>query len=562
MKRVLSLLLAVLLVLTLPVAVCGAREQQVQAVHDATGAYLAGLGTPVAGGLGGEWMALGLARSGQPVADSYYDSVVAYVQEHMDENGRLHATKSSVNCRFIVALTALGRDVTDVGGYDLLSGLNDLNYIKKVGVTGVIWTLIAFDCGDYRLPSGLDRQTLVDEILNWRTSSGGWANAGDVADPDVTAMALQALAPYRQENAAVAAAVDQALVVLSAMQDSTGNFPSQYGSSSESIAQIIVALSALGIDSDTDPRFVKDGVSALDGLLSYAFDGGGFRHILSGGRDGMATEQGYYALTAYLRMKAGKTSLYDMSDLRQADAPQQPDEPQQPDVPQQPDQTREQSSFLWAGAVLAAAAVAAALTLIFRKKLGRRRAANMLMVVVILAVAVVGIGLTLQLRQESQSGLGSLFQITPIPGDRLVSDEGTENLCTIAIYCRTVLDNVQRLEEAKVPYVPVDGVILSPVTVEFTPGETVFQVLQRVCQAAEIPLEYSWTPLYDSYYLEGINHLYEYDCGTESGWMYQVNGIYPNYGCSAYTVKAGDVIVWNYTCVGLGADLGAEKMEG
>ncbi len=560
MKRVLSLMLILLLVLTLPVTAHGAQEDELWAVYNATGDYLAGLGTPAAGGLGGEWLVLGFARSGRPVADGYYDSVVAYVQEHMDENSRLHATKSSVNCRFIVALTALGRDVTDVGGYDLLAGLNDLNYIKKVGVTGVIWTLIAFDCGNYQMPAGIDRQMLVDEILNWRTSSGGWANAGDVADPDVTAMALQALAPYKEENAAVGAAVEEALAVLSAMQDSTGNFPSQYGSSSESVSQVIVALSALGIDGHTDPRFVKDGVSALDGLLCYAFDGGGFRHILSGDRDGMATEQGYYALTAYLRMLEGKTSLYDMSDMRSTYEPQQPDEPQLPDEPQQSDEPKQ--SFLWVGGVLAVAAAAVALALIFRKKLGKRRAANVLMVVVILAVAVVGIGLTLQLRQEDQTGLGSLYQITPIPGDRLVTDADTENLCTIAVYCHTVLDNVERLEPAKVPYVPADGVILSPITVEFTPGETVFQVLQRVCQAADVPLEYSWTPMYDSYYLEGINHLYEYDCGVESGWMYQVNGIFPNYGCSSYTVEAGDVIVWHYTCTGLGADLGAEKMEG
>ena len=88
-----------------------------------------------------------------------------------------------------------------------------------------------------------------------------------------------------------------------------------------------------------------------------------------------------------------------------------------------------------------------------------------------------------------------------------------------------------------------------------------FDVLQRVCEASELQLEYSWTPLYDSYYVEGINHLYEFDCGFESGWMYKVNGWFPNYGCSAYELQGGEEIVWYYTCKGLGTDVGAERME-
>ena len=111
------------------------------------------------------------------------------------------------------------------------------------------------------------------------------------------------------------------------------------------------------------------------------------------------------------------------------------------------------------------------------------------------------------------------------------------------------------LDPEKVPYVPEDGWILSA-TVEFTEGETVFDILKRACDAYGVQLEYSWTPMYDSYYVEGINHIYEFDCGFESGWMYKVNGWFPNYGCSAYTVKDGDNIGWRYTCKGLGADVG------
>lgn len=134
--------------------------------------------------------------------------------------------------------------------------------------------------------------------------------------------------------------------------------------------------------------------------------------------------------------------------------------------------------------------------------------------------------------------------------------------CKITIRCDTILNNMGNLEPGKAEFVPEDGVILYPVTVEFESGETVFDVLKRVCDIAGIQLEYSWTPLYDSYYVEGINHLYEFDCGEQSGWMYKVNGWFPNYGCSSYTLKDGDVIVWAYTCQGLGTDVGAPEWTG
>lgn len=553
MKRVFSILLVLCLLATLPVSAFAAEEDTIREAFETTGDYMASLGDPSAGSTGGEWMALGFARSGREVPESYYDSVVTYVDEHIDENGRLHATKCTTNCRFIVALTAIDKDPTNVGGHNLLSGLNDMGYIRKVGVSGVIWTLIAFDCGGYEMPDGIDRETLVQTILDYETSNGGWANSGDTPDPDVTCMAIQALAPYREEYPEVQAALDTAVQILSEMQDSTGNFPSQYGASSESISQVIVALTTLGIDPNTDERFVKDGVSAIDGLLSYYVEGGGFKHILSGKIDGMATEQGYYALAAYFRLLEGKTPLYDMTDGFTVT-------PQEPAAQEQPTQDHD---MVWLWVVLGVGAVLLFLCFALKKKLGKKKFSNALMVVVILLVAALGIGFAIQMGVfNNGSELGGEFKTTTIPDNRLVTSEDTENTCTITIRCDTVLDNRNLLEEAKVPYVPADGVILPEVTVEFTPGESVFDVLQRVCEAADIPLEYSWTPLYDSYYLEGICHLYEFDCGAESGWMYQVNGSFPNYGCSSYEVQPGDKIEWLYSCIGLGADLGADVMEG
>ena len=127
--------------------------------------------------------------------------------------------------------------------------------------------------------------------------------------------------------------------------------------------------------------------------------------------------------------------------------------------------------------------------------------------------------------------------------------------CTISISCATILDHLDELDPEKVELVPEDGWILAPVTVEFTAGQNVFDVLLATVKANAIHMEYQNTPMYETAYIEGIGNLYEFDCGALSGWMYRVNGWFPNYGCSRYAVQAGDVIEWMYTC-DLGSDVG------
>ena len=290
-----------------------------------TGEYMEKLGTPSVGAIGGEWMVIGLARSGRtvPGVEDYYQKAVEYVQQSIDpDTGRLHKAKSTDNSRMILALTAIGKDVTNVGGYNLLAGLSDLEFVKYQGNNGPIWALLALDSGNYPVPSGgtTTRQALIDEILSVQTSDGGWAISGDRADSDMTGMALTALAPYYKKDPTVKQAIDKAIARLSEMQDDDGGFSTTYGdgkyiATSESTAQVLTALSALGIDADTDSRFVKNGSSVVDALLRYYVKGGGFKHVMDGEIDGMGTEQAYYALTAYYRFLSGKTNLYDMTDI-------------------------------------------------------------------------------------------------------------------------------------------------------------------------------------------------------------------------------------------------------
>ena len=137
----------------------------------------------------------------------------------------------------------------------------------------------------------------------------------------------------------------------------------------------------------------------------------------------------------------------------------------------------------------------------------------------------------------------------------------TAYTCTLSISCSTILNNMDLCDPAKVDLVPADGWILQPITVTFYEGESVFNVLQRVCKQQKIHMEFENTPIYNSAYIEGIHNLYEFDVGELSGWMYKVNGWFPNYGCSRYALKNGDVINWVYTC-DLGNDVGGSYAVG
>ncbi len=317
------------------------QSERLEKIYKTTGDYIAALGTPTVNSTGGEWMVIGLARSGRTVPAGYYDNVVEYVKAMADANERLHRAKVTDNARVILALTAIGKDVTNVGGHNLLKGLDNMAYVQKQGINGPIFTLIALDSHNYPTMGDVTREKLIQVILDAQLPGGGWNLSGENADTDMTAMAIQALAPYYKTNETVKAAVDKALEALSALQRSDGGFGSWGTVNSESCAQVIVALTALGIDPATDSRFVKNGSTVLGALAGFYVDGGGFKHTADGERNGMATEQSYYALAAYFRFANAQTSLYDMSDVTiqtGGNTPADPDDPGKTD-PSDPGKT-------------------------------------------------------------------------------------------------------------------------------------------------------------------------------------------------------------------------------
>ena len=309
---------------------------------------------------GSEWLVIALARSGRDVPDSYYDSVVKAVQS---AKGQLSDKKSTEYARTILALTAIGKDPADVGGYDLLAGLADMDDVTYQGINGAIFALLALDSGKYDVPAAAEggtqttRDGLVAYILAQQLSDGGWALSGTSADPDVTAMALQALAPYRTGDETVDAAVDKGVQLLSDMQLADGGYSSWGTLNSESCAQVLIALATLGIDPVSDSRFVKNGLTVLDALLAYAVSGG-FRHTVDGEADAIATEQALCALTAYARLLDGKTALYDMTDVLGGRMPDDADN----DTNEQPAKTTPVVMWIVLGAAAVAGSGALALT--------------------------------------------------------------------------------------------------------------------------------------------------------------------------------------------------------
>lgn len=309
--RYVALLLA-LLIPVLSLAGCaGSQNLSPETLAEQTAAFLL-KADPSADS---DWTAFGLARwngaAGQEWLTDYYTAAEARVT---DCQGVLHERKYTEYSRLILALTALGKNPANVAGYDLLLPLADFDQTVFQGVNGAVVALLALDSGSYEIPENAEattqatRELYLDYILNAQLPNGGWALAGGEPEIDLTAMALQALAGYRDREDADQA-IEKALVILSQRQNAQGGYTAYGVESSEAISQTIIALAALDIPLE-DPRFVKDGSTLLDALLRFRQKDGGFSHLLGGKTDRLATEQALCALVALVRMEKGSSALY------------------------------------------------------------------------------------------------------------------------------------------------------------------------------------------------------------------------------------------------------------
>ena len=532
--------------------------------------------TPQVGSVSGEWAVLGLARGNASVTNSYYDGyydrVVAYVKENINSNEQLDSNKSTENSRIILALTAIGEDPTSVGGHNLLTALNDLTFVKKQGSNGPIWALLAVDSGNYEYTK---RSQLIEAILADRTEDGGWTYGEGGADADMTAMAIQALAPYNDdEHPAVKSAISTALNLLSGMQNDDGGFSSMGYRNCESSAQVVVALSALRLDANTDSRFVKNGYSVLDNLLSYEQEDGSFWHLLDGsqGVNQMSAEQGTYALVAYDRHVKGKHSLYDMTDVvKREDASAQEvidminrigtvdefsydyiaDARNAYDKLSAEDRAKVTNYKTLTDAEKAYSEIlkqkqADQYKLLKEhydqllndstKKYGTAAKKKLLSI--------------LQTAQKDMNAAVSCERVIAIY-DKAIADLDAVKPGDISVTFRLVgaLEATQDVDLTNDSYLPEYVTWIPTTTYALQENATVYDLYTEAMTEAglrSVGADNNYVKTIYAPSCLGGYALSEFTNGKRSGWMYTVNGSHPNQGLKYWELKDGDVVVWHY----------------
>lgn len=284
--------------------------EKLDEIFNDTTKYLLDGGIPTVSEVNGEWIIIGLAGNGnvsEGFRNGYYKNVCEYVLEH--ESDKISSSKASGNARVILALTALGYDVSNVEGYNLLQPLSDFEYVTNQGITGAIWTLIALDSREYEVPqiktngTQVTREALIRYILDSQLKDGGFGLDGKTSDTDITAMALCALAKYYNDSAEVKTAVNNGMKFVNSQEYHTA----------ESVAQVIMAYSMYENADGIEIDYKKNGL--LEELFSFYLGNGSFAHLKGGQANQMATEQSYLAMISYKRMADGKSGIFEMKEL-------------------------------------------------------------------------------------------------------------------------------------------------------------------------------------------------------------------------------------------------------
>ena len=542
-------------------------------------------------GITAEYYAITLSQSGYYDMSAYGSALLGYLESHS-------VYSATTREKYALALIACGstdsyiRQVcdNDIGGLGLMSLIFGLHLLNN-GYTSAMYS------------SG----SLISEILGCQLSDGGWAVIGDSGDVDVTAMAIQALAPHYGSVYGVAGAVDSALGLLSSLQLESGGFRSMGAENCESAAQVLTALSALGIDQSYDTRFIKNSNTVLGAMLSYRNSDGSFAHTGSGFNEN-ATIQAFYSMRAYLRMCYGQSPYYILDrrspdQLKPSKTAEVTEAPRKSSGGTNSDGTNSgeaQPELIYidgrayieatnsAGEIVTVAAETAAPrgtepyhgeytaptgNSVFQPT-GTASAAStpdeipskkggykLYAVLIILAAAlIICAALYLKKKRNIKNYLAVIIiacaliaavMLTNIESKESYSrpTEKTEAVgaVTLSISC-DILSG-----ESDLPlYVPEGGAILSETSFDIAEGDTVYDILLEASRRYGIQIDNRGGE--GSAYIAGIQYLYEFDYGSLSGWMYRVNGEFPEVGCQSCTLSDGDRIEWLYT-KNIGKDL-------
>ena len=441
---------------------------------------------------GAEWYLLALKKSNPELALSRYgEALSSYVEKNT-------IASASTRKKLAFVLMASGKEkhpfVNEVRNEEI-AGQGIMSYVFALHLLNQGVSLREYEA-----------DAVIAMLLDLVLEDGGWALNGKHSDVDVTAMVLQALASHREKDG-VQAVIDKALIKLSSMQKADGDFESYGVTNPESTSQVIMALTALGIDPLGDTRFLQADKTLLDGLLKYRLDDGSFCHSVGGTFNQNATVQAFCALSA---LEAG--SLYDIGDFSSL-----------PLLVELPDNDltdlQEEGTSTWKWYVIGGILfVALLLFVLFSVKRKLSSAVWILVTAVLL------------------SGLFGVMDIqTPDDYYRYEEPEDPIGTVTFSVRCDAVAGR---------DGFPNDGMMVAEDTYKIGEGDSVYDLLLRVSKANKIPLATSGGY---STYVMGINALFEFDYGETSGWVYTVNGKSPSLACDQYRLQDGDSVVFFYT---------------
>lgn len=397
------------------------------------------------------------------------------------------------------AISSVPENLTDesIGKMGVMSYVYGLHLLNN-GASSQLWTA----------------DSIAEKLISLQKEDGGWAVIGNYGDVDVTAMCLQAFSGYAGREK-YADSIDRGVLLLSEKQLENGGFASMGRENCESAAQVIIALSSLGIDPEADERFAKNGHTPVDALMEYRRKDGGFAHLPGDEANETASAQ---ALQALLALRETGSSAYDFAGVEVAAA-----ESSNSPLP---------VWKLWAMAAIGIFAVAGSIFALTRRH-GRLK-----QLIFILLAAGIAAALVLTLNIESAQNYYSTENV----------DRGEP---TGTVYLSIRCDTVAGLDADG--STPEDGCVLERTALSCHKGDTVFDILTDAARKFNIPMEHDGGTG-DMAYINGINYLYEYEHGDLSGWLYTVNGVRPSLGCGACAVQDGDEIIWQYT-TNIGEDL-------
>lgn len=313
MKRIKQIAPVMALIVMLMLAACGEKmpSADIESVRNSVAeSVYENVPEPITGSIGGEWSVIALAKSSYDIGDEYYDKYYETLCKYVkDMKGNLSSSKFTEYARPSITLAAIGKNPENVEGYDLMKPATDFDFVKRQGINGPVFALIAANMCGYK-PVLIKEDEYIEYILSCEIEGGGFSLEGSKGSPyiDITAMVVQALSFYI-DRGEVKETVDRAVAVMADMCQKNGGYDS-----SESISQTIIALTAVGIDPMADDRFATDGKNLVDVLCEYKTEDNMFEHEKGGGSDIMATEQALCALDAAILYKEGKI-LYEKGEF-------------------------------------------------------------------------------------------------------------------------------------------------------------------------------------------------------------------------------------------------------